>query len=470
MNATTKNTTTESTELRFFWNGIKVGKGSLQKASVSLVTGSQLHIAIYANSYTRFSSEIKEAFFVQNDSDLMTDYFCMDSISIYPDHKLFRDALVGCLKYSKRILSRYEKEDSRTYNKDLYVEQRKEEIAFIESLMNDDSALESAIKERKVYTDKVAAEKKSADEKREAEIKANDEILLKSRNIQRTKIKNDNNYNIEKIIVHWSESTAFGEEKEYTLDEFLIAQDKALEIYGLDSGGYDKTKVTIITGEHEYCTRIDISFNEDGDLIKDLNLMKNYIESGKCKQQGGYDDETAKTLLSLCNTFLTPKEPTPPNTPTDSKKGQESSENNPHSLKIADITNVIDAKPVLSKKGQQLVNVSSIEHDYIQACKLINKNGGAKEFRGVILEMRSTIDTLLADFKCKIEYKGSQSDNVIKMHKIVDNSAYIEGNEEEFNECMKVSDPEFYHKMRKYGFSYHLSLTMSLKTFDQNKN
>jgi len=90
---------TAKADLRFFWNGIKVGKGKLQRVFYS--GGEYLNhpsgtIAIYAREHTPFSPEIRAAFTVKNDSDGMIDYFETDSIKVHPDHPLYqkvKDAL-----------------------------------------------------------------------------------------------------------------------------------------------------------------------------------------------------------------------------------------------------------------------------------------------------------------------------------------------------------------------------------------
>ena len=79
--------------LRFFWNGIKVEKGKLQKCSYS---DSQLNsypkgtITIYApGTCGRFSAEIATAFTVENETDSQSDYFAPDRIRVTPDHPLY---------------------------------------------------------------------------------------------------------------------------------------------------------------------------------------------------------------------------------------------------------------------------------------------------------------------------------------------------------------------------------------------
>ncbi len=81
---------------KFFWNGIKVNNGPLQKASFSIgntLNHPQGTITIYAKNYRRFSAEAWEAFDVQNDSDSMTDYFESDRIRVRPDHPFYAQAL-----------------------------------------------------------------------------------------------------------------------------------------------------------------------------------------------------------------------------------------------------------------------------------------------------------------------------------------------------------------------------------------
>lgn len=82
-------------KLRFFWNGIKVGTGKIQRCSYSL--GALLRhpagtITIYGKEYwPGFSAEVRAAFTVENDSDLQTDYFEKDRIRVTPDHPLYSE-------------------------------------------------------------------------------------------------------------------------------------------------------------------------------------------------------------------------------------------------------------------------------------------------------------------------------------------------------------------------------------------
>jgi hypothetical protein len=77
----------------FYWNGLKDAKGAkLQKAYFSAGNYGGFPegtIAIYARDYARFSALVRACFAVENDSDLMTDYFASDTIRVAPSHPLY---------------------------------------------------------------------------------------------------------------------------------------------------------------------------------------------------------------------------------------------------------------------------------------------------------------------------------------------------------------------------------------------
>lgn len=98
-------TVTPATVLKFFYNGIKANGGKLQKAHYSkgnLVSwamekyGYDEHtITIYARGYSGFSTEVRELFTIENDTDTMTDYFEKDRIRVKKDHPLYDQVLKG---------------------------------------------------------------------------------------------------------------------------------------------------------------------------------------------------------------------------------------------------------------------------------------------------------------------------------------------------------------------------------------
>ena len=89
------------TTLKFFYNGIKVNGGILQKAfycqgaytpESCIPSGT---ITIYGKDYRRFSAEIRELLEVRNDTDSMSDYFETDRIYVKPDHPLYAQVLTA---------------------------------------------------------------------------------------------------------------------------------------------------------------------------------------------------------------------------------------------------------------------------------------------------------------------------------------------------------------------------------------
>ena len=90
------------TTFKFFWNGIKVDGGKLQKASFSM-PGSYAAwsglpdgtVTIYAKHYSGFSAEVWEAFDVRNDSDGMIDYFETDRIRVKPNHPFYAQVVAA---------------------------------------------------------------------------------------------------------------------------------------------------------------------------------------------------------------------------------------------------------------------------------------------------------------------------------------------------------------------------------------
>ena len=77
------------------YNGIKVGKGKLQKAWMD-IDYSSATVSVYAKGYEHFSDEIQKEFEVNNESDLMTDYFDKDKFVIKPSTPYHLEAIKAC--------------------------------------------------------------------------------------------------------------------------------------------------------------------------------------------------------------------------------------------------------------------------------------------------------------------------------------------------------------------------------------
>ena len=100
--------------VKFMWNGIKVD-GELYRAYYSMGKYTEASglpegtITVYAKDYT--SIPRIEGLQVENDTDIMTDYFETDRIRIATDNKFYNDALEALKKHQahneKRFAKRY---------------------------------------------------------------------------------------------------------------------------------------------------------------------------------------------------------------------------------------------------------------------------------------------------------------------------------------------------------------------------
>ena len=80
--------------LKFYWNGIKDDGGKLQTCHYSdgmLVGHPAETITIYKRKYTDFSTGIKAAFSVKDDSDYQSDYIVREHVRVEPAHPLYAE-------------------------------------------------------------------------------------------------------------------------------------------------------------------------------------------------------------------------------------------------------------------------------------------------------------------------------------------------------------------------------------------
>lgn len=101
--------------VKFLWNGIKVD-GELYRASYSIanykVRGiAENSILVYAKDYSGLPQ--LEGLQIENDSDIMTDYFEKDRIYIQPDNKYYNDALSAYKKMTEHIEKRIAKRNRK---------------------------------------------------------------------------------------------------------------------------------------------------------------------------------------------------------------------------------------------------------------------------------------------------------------------------------------------------------------------
>ena len=107
-------TTTNSTALRFYYNGIKANAGAkLEKAHYE---GSPQMVVIYGRHYASFSTAIRNALAAQtcigvsctitNGSDLMVDYYENDRICLTPEHPYFAAAYAALQASNEKTAAR----------------------------------------------------------------------------------------------------------------------------------------------------------------------------------------------------------------------------------------------------------------------------------------------------------------------------------------------------------------------------
>lgn len=92
---------------KFMWNGIKV-EGKLYRAHYNKGCYTNLPkgtITIYMRDYVR-TPKI-EGLQVENDTDIMTDYFDKDSIRVTPDNVFYKEVEQAFLKHQEHYNKRF---------------------------------------------------------------------------------------------------------------------------------------------------------------------------------------------------------------------------------------------------------------------------------------------------------------------------------------------------------------------------
>ena len=109
--------------IKFFYNGLKVGNGKLQKAHYSFQapwydnskTYKPAEITIYGKHYVDFSKEVAEIFEIQNNTDMMTDYFEQDRIRVSPMNIMFKQVAEAYVKQEQKRIARATKRGEQEY-------------------------------------------------------------------------------------------------------------------------------------------------------------------------------------------------------------------------------------------------------------------------------------------------------------------------------------------------------------------
>lgn len=102
--------------IKFVWNGIKVDgvlyKGSYMHGPWTAASGlPDGTIKLCASGYKGFPRIAGLS--VENDSDIMTDYFDTDKITFRPDHPMYKDVLEAHDKQEAHRARQYEKRQQK---------------------------------------------------------------------------------------------------------------------------------------------------------------------------------------------------------------------------------------------------------------------------------------------------------------------------------------------------------------------
>lgn len=96
--------------IKLYFNGIKEDGGKLQRCFYSdgqLFNFPAGTLTIYGRDYEHFSSGVRAAFAVQNDSDYQSDYVVQDHIRVTPDHPMYAEvkAALTASKHHNEMVS-----------------------------------------------------------------------------------------------------------------------------------------------------------------------------------------------------------------------------------------------------------------------------------------------------------------------------------------------------------------------------
>ena len=295
-----------TTSIKFFYNGIKInGENKLIRCFYSLDNSTRESgpcVTIYAKGY---GAELPgDLFAVENDTDIMTDYFDTDSATLTPAHPLYHYARAAALKAAMRGEPEYiEKLEQRIasgklapwQNADSYraeVQQRREKLAAMEQeLQRLPKGHPTAADVEAVHDMNTAAETARRAREHAAQLERR-EKAIRTRNESRAFIAeiaaaHPITEGAPVVTVEWSENAAFedGEKLSVAAAEIIF---KTLDekIHADPERGYDKTSFTIdytnADGEADtYKGRYDLGDNDGGLIAHIRNYGKFYMEKGR---------------------------------------------------------------------------------------------------------------------------------------------------------------------------------------------
>lgn len=340
----------KNTSIKFYYNGLRLnGSRTLVKCSYSIDNSRRTASPCVTICADRGGSLPRDLFPVENDTDIMTDYFDNDRATITADHPLYPFARVAAVKYEINLLKtsqRYaEKRAAGGYMADYYAKEAARLAGRIEQLNAELAALPStqpaAADLEAVAAQNLEAENASRRAEQEAE-QAERETVLRRRVAVRCFIaETEQAHPITPgapfVEIPFSENPAFyactdqadktGEPLRLSVAaaEIIIRHYDA-EVYDDPDSAYDKTDFVIhYTDEHgqpsTYSGRYDLGCDAGGLVSHIRSFGENLRSMGHLwnSQPTEQDEADAAAILALADLLTAEINPTTPTPPTGGK-------------------------------------------------------------------------------------------------------------------------------------------------------
>lgn len=340
----------KTTAIKFYYNGLRLnGSRALVKCSYSIDNSRRTASPCVTICADHGGSLPRDLFPVENDTDIMTDYFDNDRATITADHPLYPFARAAAVKYEINLLKisqRYaEKRAAGGYMADYYAKEAARLAGRIEQLNAELAAL-PAEQPAAADLEAVAAQNLEAENARrraeqEAE-QAERETVLRRRSagrhfISETEQAHPITPGAPFVEIPFSENPAFyayNEQSSKTGEPLrlsiaaaeIIIQHYDAEVYADPDSAYDKTDFVIhYTDEHgqpsTYSGRYDLGCDAGGLVSHIRSFGENLRSMGHLwnKQPTEQDEADAAVLLALADLLTAEINPTNPTPPTGGK-------------------------------------------------------------------------------------------------------------------------------------------------------
>lgn len=332
-----------TTNIRFFSNGIRInGARELCKVfySVDNRCDGKECVTIYERSDNYHQRIPSDLFCIENDTDIMTDYFDNDSAEVFPDHPLYPFIRAAALQmklkqeepYAQRLraeLVQAENNKKRCFSwrtpdtiraelesREACIAGYRAELAALptghptaaqvaEAVAIIAERREAARQAARAAEEAAQAEARAAYEKEREE---GERIVAEA--VERFPLEDGAPY----VVINWSECAGLAEDltlsvpaAELVLSQLDTRRAEANRREG--RGGYDKTSFTVnYTAEGEACTyegRYDLG-DDDGGLVAHIRAHAEYIKGCNWVQDTEAHSRSAAALADMLERLCAP--------------------------------------------------------------------------------------------------------------------------------------------------------------------